>query len=34
MVGCTDASQGVVPQIVWDDCERGFWEAAKVAGVA
>ncbi|HEY7036759.1 MAG TPA: dihydroxy-acid dehydratase, partial [Thermomicrobiales bacterium] len=34
MVGCTDASQGVVPQIVWDDCEAGFWEAAKVAGVA
>jgi dihydroxy-acid dehydratase len=33
MIGCTDASQGVVPQIVWDDCEAGFWEAAKVAGI-
>jgi len=33
MVGCTDASQGVVPQIVWDDCEVGFWDAARVAGV-
>jgi dihydroxyacid dehydratase/phosphogluconate dehydratase len=34
MVGCTDASQGVVPQIVWDDCEAGFWDVARVAGVA
>ena len=33
MIGCTDASQGVVPQVVWDDCEAGFWEAARVAGV-
>jgi dihydroxyacid dehydratase/phosphogluconate dehydratase len=33
MVGCTDASQGVVPQVVWDDCEAGFWEVARVAGV-
>ncbi len=33
MVACTDASQGVVPQVVWDDCEVGFWEVARVAGV-
>jgi dihydroxyacid dehydratase/phosphogluconate dehydratase len=33
MMNCTDASQGVVPQIVWDDCEAGYWDVAKVAGI-
>lgn len=33
MMFCTDASQGVVPQIVWDDCEAGYWDIAKVAGI-
>lgn len=33
MVACTDASAGVVPQVVWDDCQSDFWEEAKVAGI-
>jgi dihydroxyacid dehydratase/phosphogluconate dehydratase len=33
MVACTDASQGVVPQVVWDECEAGFWDEVTVAGV-
>jgi len=34
MLNCTDASQGVVPQIVWDDCDAGYWDMATVAGIA
>lgn len=33
MVGCTDASRGVVPHVVWDDCDASFWDAATVTGV-
>jgi hypothetical protein len=33
MTYCTDASMGVVPQIVWDDCQTDFWQVATVAGV-
>ncbi|MGI8643114.1 MAG: dihydroxy-acid dehydratase, partial [Thermomicrobiales bacterium] len=33
MVGCTDASRGVVPQAVADDADVDFWEVARVAGV-
>jgi dihydroxyacid dehydratase/phosphogluconate dehydratase len=33
MTYCTDASMGVVPQIVWDDCQTDFWDIATVAGV-
>jgi hypothetical protein len=34
MTNCTDASLGVVPQVVWDECETDFWSRASVAGVA
>jgi hypothetical protein len=33
MLNCTDASRGVVPQIVWDDCDVDFWDVAAVTGV-
>jgi hypothetical protein len=33
MVACTDASMGVVPQVVWDDCEADFWSEVQVAGI-
>jgi dihydroxyacid dehydratase/phosphogluconate dehydratase len=34
MATCTDASMGVVPQAVWDECETDFWAQARVAGLA
>jgi hypothetical protein len=33
MVGCTDASRGVVPQAVADDADIDFWDVAHVAGL-
>jgi dihydroxy-acid dehydratase len=33
MVTCTDASRGVVPQIVWDEADVDFWAVAQVGGV-
>lgn len=33
MVACTDASRGVVPQVVWDEADASFWDVATVAGV-
>ena len=33
MTNCTDASMGVVPQVVWDECEAEFWDVVTVAGV-
>lgn len=33
MTYCTDASRGVVPQAVWDECEQSFWDVARVAGM-
>jgi dihydroxy-acid dehydratase len=33
MTYCTDASRGVVPQAVWDECDESFWDVARVAGV-
>src|SRR5215211_204664 len=33
MTYCTDASMGVVPQAVWDECDQSFWDVASVAGV-
>jgi len=33
MTYCTDASKGVVPQAVWDECQQTFWEVASIAGV-
>jgi dihydroxy-acid dehydratase len=34
MTYCTDASRGVVPQAVWDECDQSFWDVASVSGVA
>lgn len=34
MVACTDASRGVVPQVVWDEADVAFWDVARVGGVA
>ncbi len=33
MANCQDASMGVVPAVVWDDCQASFWELATVAGI-
>jgi dihydroxy-acid dehydratase len=33
MVACTDSSMGVVPQVVWDECETDFWDEVSVAGI-
>jgi dihydroxy-acid dehydratase len=33
MTYCTDASMGVVPQAVWDECDQSFWDVAMVAGL-
>jgi hypothetical protein len=33
MTYCTDASRGVVPQAVWDECDHTFWDVATVSGV-
>lgn len=33
MANCTDASQGVVPSVVWDECQAPFWDLATVAGI-
>ena len=34
MATCSDASMGVVPQEVWDECRTDFWTQASVAGVS
>ncbi len=34
MANCRDASQGVVPEVVWDECEASFWDLATVAGIS
>jgi dihydroxyacid dehydratase/phosphogluconate dehydratase len=34
MANCTDASKGVVPSVVWDECQGSFWELTSVAGVS
>ena len=33
MTHCTDASMGVVPQDVWDECDQSFWDVESVVGV-
>lgn len=33
MTHCTDASRGVVPLPVWEDCQVDFWDAAQIAGI-
>jgi len=33
MTYCTDASRGVVPQAVWDECQVSFWDVARISGV-
>jgi hypothetical protein len=33
MTYCTDASKGVLPQAVWDECQESFWDVAKIAGI-